>query len=193
MVWVCWRPRSDIRTCPHFHACPHFSNPDGEGRCARHPPRVTGTHGCRALPPLDTTSFSYPCPHAYTCPHFCTSMQRGGALVIRRLCGHMGAERVFTELSQILDQEEDLAFASTLVQASVGCWCCSHLCEGGVVVTGVRVGGCWSAATGDAGHLRSTLNPSHSHTSHSHTSHSHTSLCPLALTFPLRSAHPHRL
>ncbi|GAX78869.1 hypothetical protein CEUSTIGMA_g6308.t1 [Chlamydomonas eustigma] len=44
-------------------------------------------------------------------------LQRGGALVIRRLCGHMGSEKVFTELSQILDEEEDLSFASTMVQA----------------------------------------------------------------------------
>lgn len=49
--------------------------------------------------------------------HTCVAgSQRGGALVIRRLCGHMGSERVFTELSQILDGEEDLAFASTMVQ-----------------------------------------------------------------------------
>ncbi|KAG1654361.1 hypothetical protein FOA52_011295 [Chlamydomonas sp. UWO 241] len=44
-------------------------------------------------------------------------LQRGGALVIRRLCGHMGGEKVFAELSQILDAEEDLAFASMLTQA----------------------------------------------------------------------------
>ena len=44
-------------------------------------------------------------------------LQRGGALVIRRLCGHLGAEKVFTELALILHQEEDLGFASTLVQA----------------------------------------------------------------------------
>ena len=49
-------------------------------------------------------------------PHLLPPCQRGGALVIRRLCGHMGSERVFTELSQILDAEEDLAFASTMVQ-----------------------------------------------------------------------------
>ena len=114
--------------------------------------RLCGHMGAERSPLL-----TQPAPHihahAHTCPHFCTSMQRGGALVIRRLCGHMGAERVFTELSQILDQEEDLAFASTLVQASVGCLQCSHLCEGGMVVTGVRVGGWWSAATGDTGHL----------------------------------------
>eukprot|EP00798_Chlamydomonas_sp_ICE-L_P022231 gene22231-29298_t len=49
----------------------------------------------------------------------CTALptQRGGALVIRRLCGHMGPGRVFSELSLILHEESDLSFASTIVQA----------------------------------------------------------------------------
>lgn len=44
-------------------------------------------------------------------------LQRGGTRVIRRLCGHMGAERVFSDLATILAAEQDLAFASTIVQA----------------------------------------------------------------------------
>ena len=39
-------------------------------------------------------------------------------MVIRRLCSHLGAGRVFSELSKILDEEDDLAFASTMVQVS---------------------------------------------------------------------------
>mmetsp|Transcript_2306 Transcript_2306/g.5914 ORF Transcript_2306/g.5914 Transcript_2306/m.5914 type:complete len:925 (+) Transcript_2306:104-2878(+) len=44
-------------------------------------------------------------------------LQRGGALVIRRLCGFMGAEAVFTELAGTLHEEPDLTFAATMVQA----------------------------------------------------------------------------
>ena len=43
-------------------------------------------------------------------------LQRGGALIIRRMCGHMGPQRVFCELAGVLADEEDLPFASTLVQ-----------------------------------------------------------------------------
>ncbi|WIA13429.1 hypothetical protein OEZ85_007009 [Tetradesmus obliquus] len=44
-------------------------------------------------------------------------LQRGGPLVIRRLCAAMGPEVVFREFASILDGEEDLGFASTMVQA----------------------------------------------------------------------------
>lgn len=44
-------------------------------------------------------------------------LQRGGALVIRRLCAHMGAEKVFKEFACILDEQQNLAFATTMVQA----------------------------------------------------------------------------
>lgn len=43
-------------------------------------------------------------------------LQRGGPLVIRRLCAAMGPEVVFREFASILDGEEDLGFASTMVQ-----------------------------------------------------------------------------
>ena len=62
-------------------------------------------------------------------------LQRGGPLVVRRLCAHLGAARVFRELASLLDGEEDggeekdgggggggnkggdLPFASAMVQA----------------------------------------------------------------------------
>jgi vacuole morphology and inheritance protein 14 len=50
-------------------------------------------------------------------------LQRGGPLVIRRLCAAMGAARVFGELASLLDEEQskqgggDLPFASAMVQA----------------------------------------------------------------------------
>lgn len=43
-------------------------------------------------------------------------LQKGGPLVIRRLCAAMGPEVVFREFASILDDEQDLAFASTMVQ-----------------------------------------------------------------------------
>eukprot|EP00983_Pelagomonas_calceolata_P059957 1146150-Pelagomonas_calceolata.AAC.2 len=56
-----------------------------------------------------------------------STLQRGGALVIRRLCGFMGAEAVFTELAGTLHEEPDLTFAATMVQKSKAkrqCLCC---------------------------------------------------------------------
>lgn len=41
---------------------------------------------------------------------------RRGALIIRRLCVLLDAERVYRELSTILEGEADLDFASTMVQ-----------------------------------------------------------------------------
>eukprot|EP00955_Chlamydomonas_euryale_P059133 357286-Chlamydomonas_euryale.AAC.10 len=61
-------------------------------------------------------------PHAP--PSRAAAPQRGGALVVRRLCGHMGAEAVLGELSRILDAEADLAFASSVVQARAAVWTC---------------------------------------------------------------------
>eukprot|EP00775_Hariotina_reticulata_P005343 gene5343-5580_t len=43
-------------------------------------------------------------------------LQKGGPLVIRRLCAAMGPEVVFREFASILDAEQDLSFASTMVQ-----------------------------------------------------------------------------
>jgi hypothetical protein len=50
-------------------------------------------------------------------------LQKGGPLVIRRLCAAMGPEVVFREFASILDAEADLAFASTMVQVcqQLGC------------------------------------------------------------------------
>lgn len=44
-------------------------------------------------------------------------LQKGGSLVIRRLCSHMGPEKVYREFASILESEPDLVFASTMVQA----------------------------------------------------------------------------
>jgi len=41
---------------------------------------------------------------------------RRGALIIQRLCVLLGAERVYRELSTILERETDLDFASIMVQ-----------------------------------------------------------------------------
>jgi len=41
---------------------------------------------------------------------------RRGALIIRRLCVLLNAERVYRELSTILEGESDLDFASIMVQ-----------------------------------------------------------------------------
>jgi hypothetical protein len=44
-------------------------------------------------------------------------LQKGGALVIRRLCTYMGPDKVFRQLAAVLEPEPDLVFASTMVQA----------------------------------------------------------------------------
>ncbi|XP_010271349.1 PREDICTED: protein VAC14 homolog [Nelumbo nucifera] len=44
-------------------------------------------------------------------------LERRGALIIRRLCVLLDAERVYRELSRILEGEADLDFASVMVQA----------------------------------------------------------------------------
>ncbi|ESQ33147.1 hypothetical protein EUTSA_v10003708mg [Eutrema salsugineum] len=44
-------------------------------------------------------------------------LERRGALIVRRLCVLLDAERVYRELSTILEGEDNLEFASTMVQA----------------------------------------------------------------------------
>uniref|UniRef100_A0A0D3FFM7 Vacuolar protein 14 C-terminal Fig4-binding domain-containing protein n=1 Tax=Oryza barthii TaxID=65489 RepID=A0A0D3FFM7_9ORYZ len=44
-------------------------------------------------------------------------LEKRGALIVRRLCILLGAEKVYRELSTILETEGDLEFASTMVQA----------------------------------------------------------------------------
>uniref|UniRef100_A0A0D9VRE3 Vacuolar protein 14 C-terminal Fig4-binding domain-containing protein n=1 Tax=Leersia perrieri TaxID=77586 RepID=A0A0D9VRE3_9ORYZ len=44
-------------------------------------------------------------------------LERRGALIVRRLCVLLGAEKVYREFSTILEREGDLEFASTMVQA----------------------------------------------------------------------------
>ena len=41
---------------------------------------------------------------------------RRGALIVRRLCVLLGAEKVYREFSTILESEIDLDFASVMVQ-----------------------------------------------------------------------------
>ena len=41
---------------------------------------------------------------------------RRGAIIVRRLCVLLDAERVYRELSTILEGEDNLDFASTMVQ-----------------------------------------------------------------------------
>jgi hypothetical protein len=41
---------------------------------------------------------------------------RRGALIVRRLCVLLGAEKVYREFSTILESEADLDFASVMVQ-----------------------------------------------------------------------------
>jgi vacuole morphology and inheritance protein 14 len=44
---------------------------------------------------------------------------RRGALIVRRLCVLLGAEKVYLEFSTILENEVDLDFASLMVQVDV--------------------------------------------------------------------------
>jgi hypothetical protein len=46
---------------------------------------------------------------------------RRGALIVRRLCVILGAEKVYREFSTILESEIDLDFASVMVQVCVTC------------------------------------------------------------------------
>lgn len=49
------------------------------------------------------------------------TVYRRGALIVRRLCVLLGAEKVYREFSTILQTEGDLDFASTMVQVrSIG-------------------------------------------------------------------------
>jgi vacuole morphology and inheritance protein 14 len=44
---------------------------------------------------------------------------RRGALIVRRLCVLLGAEKIYREFSTILENEVDLDFASVMVQVGV--------------------------------------------------------------------------
>ena len=44
---------------------------------------------------------------------------RRGAIIVRRLCVLLDAERVYRELSTILEGEDNLDFASTMVQVFI--------------------------------------------------------------------------
>lgn len=60
---------------------------------------------------------------------FCFSFRRG-ALIIRRLCVLLDAERVYRQLSSILEEETDLDFASIMVQVRftfLNCWPLSYM------------------------------------------------------------------
>ncbi|XP_038984891.1 protein VAC14 homolog [Phoenix dactylifera] len=56
----------------------------------------------------------------YLVHNFCNDrmlLEKRGALIVRRLCVLLDAERVYREFSTILEGEDDLDFASTMVQA----------------------------------------------------------------------------
>lgn len=55
------------------------------------------------------------CNFTFFCK-LCSCFLRRGALIIRRLCVLLDAERVYRELSTILEGEADLDFACTMVQ-----------------------------------------------------------------------------
>ncbi len=40
--------------------------------------------------------------------------------MIRRLCAHMGSEKVYSELASILEEEQDMEFAAVMVQVGGG-------------------------------------------------------------------------
>jgi hypothetical protein len=54
-------------------------------------------------------------------------LYRRGALIVRRLCVLLGAEKVYREFSTILEKEGDLDFASTMVQVCPICTSFSYL------------------------------------------------------------------
>ncbi|XVF43564.1 hypothetical protein PTKIN_Ptkin02bG0049900 [Pterospermum kingtungense] len=76
---------------------------------------VLDIHACIAQDPLHFRQLVVFLVHKFRVDH--SLLERRGALVIRRLCVLLGAERVYRELSNILEGEADLDFACTMVQA----------------------------------------------------------------------------
>ncbi|KAA3466214.1 protein VAC14-like protein [Gossypium australe] len=76
---------------------------------------VLDIHACIARDPLHFRQLIVFLVHNFRVDH--SLLERRGALIIRRLCVLLDAERVYRELSTILEGEADLDFACIMVQA----------------------------------------------------------------------------
>ncbi|KAA3462718.1 protein VAC14-like protein [Gossypium australe] len=76
---------------------------------------VLDIHACIAQDPLNFRQLLVFLVHNFRVDH--SLLERRGALIIRRLCVLLDAERVYRELSTILEGEADLDFACIMVQA----------------------------------------------------------------------------
>ncbi|XP_022725365.1 protein VAC14 homolog isoform X2 [Durio zibethinus] len=76
---------------------------------------VLDIHACIAQDPLQFRQLLVFLVHNFRVDH--SLLERRGALIIRRLCVLLDAERVYCELSTILEGEADLDFACIMVQA----------------------------------------------------------------------------
>ncbi|CAH9095991.1 unnamed protein product [Cuscuta epithymum] len=76
---------------------------------------VLDVHACVAKDPQHFHQLIVFLVHSFRDDH--SLLEKRGALIVRRLCVLLDAERVYRELSTILEGESDLDFASTMVQA----------------------------------------------------------------------------
>ncbi|XP_055802720.1 protein VAC14 homolog isoform X1 [Solanum dulcamara] len=76
---------------------------------------VLEVHACIAEDPQHFRQLVVFLVHSFQHDH--SLLEKRGALIIRRLCVLLNAERVYRELSTILEGESDLNFASVMVQA----------------------------------------------------------------------------
>ncbi|XP_059291696.1 protein VAC14 homolog isoform X1 [Lycium ferocissimum] len=76
---------------------------------------VLEVHACIAKDPQHFRQLVVFLVHNFQLDH--SLLEKRGALVIRRLCVLLDAERIYRELSTILEGESDLDFASIMVQA----------------------------------------------------------------------------
>ncbi|GAU20374.1 hypothetical protein TSUD_11920 [Trifolium subterraneum] len=76
---------------------------------------VLDVHACIARDPLHFRHLVVFLVHSFKLDN--SLLEKRGALIIRRLCVLLNAERVYRELSTILEGESDLDFASIMVQA----------------------------------------------------------------------------
>ncbi|KAE8728539.1 Protein VAC14-like protein [Hibiscus syriacus] len=76
---------------------------------------VLDIHACIAQDPPHFRQLVVFLVHNFQIDH--SLLERRGPLIIRRLCVLLGAERVYRELSTILEEEADLDFACIMVQA----------------------------------------------------------------------------
>ncbi|KAM7484705.1 hypothetical protein LguiA_000714 [Lonicera macranthoides] len=76
---------------------------------------VLEVHSCIAKDPMHFSQLLGFLVHNFRSDN--SLLERRGALIIRRLCVLLDAERVYRELSSILEEETDLEFASIMIQA----------------------------------------------------------------------------